>query len=250
MKVSKSSRPFSIILLVVILLVIVLYFLNSLLSGKFSLKKTPFVGPFFSENIIENADNISNIKTWTFPASSGNWYTITINGSEIKFNSLGITPNNPKVSITFYVRLTSIYNNWRNIFHFTNGGDCCGIGQRIPAVWFHGNCTRLHIRFSTNAGGNDGIDTDNIIPYKTVNGRLIPSQDPVFVAIVFSGDNFKYYLNGTKMYDGNFKGIRTRNENTTLYIGDPFYSTDNGVQISEFRVHDCEITPCEASGTI
>lgn len=231
----SRSKTFSVILLIIITLLIILYFLNN----------TTYVN-LTKKNVTESLDNMSNdVKIWTLSESDNKWYTLSKGGYSTTLEKMGFTPNNPKMSITFYVKLTTINNTWRNIFHFTNDRDCCGKGNRIPAMWFHGNNTRLHIRFSTDSNGNDGIDTDNIIPFSRVGGKIYPDNKPVHVAIVFNGDNFKYYLNGILMHDRNFKGMMSRKPSTKLYIADPFYGSDGGIQISDFTVYDCELVECK-----
>ena len=49
---------------------------------------------------------------------------------------------------------------WTNILHLTTGGNCCGYGNRIPGVWFHGSnggakTNKLHICSSVNGNGNN-----------------------------------------------------------------------------------------------
>ena len=42
---------------------------------------------------------------------------------------------------------------WSNVFHFTEGGSCCGKGQRIPGFWVH-NSGRFELCTAINNEGN------------------------------------------------------------------------------------------------
>ena len=48
---------------------------------------------------------------------------------------------------------------WANILHVTaTAENCCEYGDRIPAIWFHPNSHRLHIRDGHKTQGNAGCD--------------------------------------------------------------------------------------------
>jgi hypothetical protein len=43
---------------------------------------------------------------------------------------------------------------WSNILHISSTGEnCCGYGDRVPAVWFFNGTTRLHIVTGSNSSG-------------------------------------------------------------------------------------------------
>ena len=234
MKVSRS-KLFPIIFLIIIVLVIILYFLNNLYIGN-----TPITIPFIGPKVIENLDEV---KKWTFEDKDPgdlNWYTVKKNGwYSSRITNLSLTPDNKKLSISFYLKMKNTWGEWRNIFHFTTGGDCCGIGQRIPAVWVIPNSYELHIRFSTNANGNDGINT---------NANLGPNKS-YLITLVFDGDNFTYYIDNAKTKN-TYSGIKSRSRDTQLYIGDPYYNSNGGVLISGFTVYDSDILDCEVNNRV
>ena len=49
--------------------------------------------------------------------------------------------------LSFTIRPLGKKRGWQNIIHntFTNK-NCCGAGDRWPAIWFYSNTTRMHIR--------------------------------------------------------------------------------------------------------
>ena len=69
----------------------------------------------------------------------------------------------PKLSPSYRVRFdfnpSQFQDGWTNVIHLTTGGNCCGYGDRVPAVWFHGSPpsatkNRLHICSAVNGKGN------------------------------------------------------------------------------------------------
>jgi hypothetical protein len=67
--------------------------------------------------------------------------------------------------LSFDITPHSTVRNWGSIIHFTKGGDCCGTGQRIPAVWFIPGGLGMHVRFGDlAAGGNFGFDNNGYCP--------------------------------------------------------------------------------------
>ena len=232
MKVSRS-KLFPIILLIIIVLVIILYFLNNLYTE--NKPTTSFYGSVFGQKVIENLDEV---KKRTFEdKDDGVWHTVRKGGfRSSRITNLNLSNNNPKLSISFYLKITKTYGDWRNVFHFTStGSDCCSVGSRVPAMWVHGGSTKLYIRFDTRNGGDDGV----------ANVEGVSLNKPVLITIIFNGDNFKYYINSDKKFEKTYNGIRSRVKETEFYIGDPWYNNDGGIKISGFTVYDDEILQCE-----
>ena len=74
----------------------------------------------------------------------------------------------PSYSVKFDFNPTRFQGGWTNVIHLTTGGNCCGYGQRIPAVWFHstnGGATknRLHICSAVNGQGNYCANSGHIV---------------------------------------------------------------------------------------
>lgn len=181
-------------------------------------------------------EGLTNItKTWKFDQSA-KWYTIKQNGFNIKFKDMGFTQY-ANVSFSFLLKIKNVSNNWRNIFHATNTNNNWGTpGDRAPAVWiFPDNTTRLHIRFSTNVDQNDGLDTS-----------YLPNlYEPVFITMVFNGNNFKHYLNGMLVDSRDYGSIVPRIPDTILYIGDPWHFQDDGIQVRNFTVYEGALTDAD-----
>jgi len=176
---------------------------------------------------------LTNInKTWVCPDTKNSWYTIKQNGFNAKLSSFEFSQYN-SISYSFLLRIKNVTNQWRNILHVTKtGNDCCNDGDRNPAVWvFPDNTTKLHIRFSTNGDGNNGVNTD------------APSLfEPLFVTLVFNNNNFKYFFNGAQITTVDYGSITKPDANSTLYIGDPWHYQDDGIQVRNFTVYDGALT--------
>ena len=61
-------------------------------------------------------------------------------------------------SVSFEVYINNFGPNWQNILRLTaTGSNCCGVGDRVPAVWIHEN-RYIHICHGTKcANVADGI---------------------------------------------------------------------------------------------
>lgn len=212
MKLSKNKT-----IILVLLFVLVLFLVIYVLMNRYK----------------EGLTNIT--KTWKFDQSA-KWHTIKQNGFNIKFKDMGFTQY-ANVSFSFLLKIKNVSNNWRNIFHVTNTNNNWGTpGDRAPAVWiFPDNTTRLHMRFSTNVDQNDGLDTS-----------YLPNlYEPVFITMVFNGNNFKHYLNGMLVDSRDYGSIVPRIPDTILYIGDPWHFQDDGIQVRNFTVYEGALTDAD-----
>jgi len=132
-------------------------------------------------------------------------------------------------------------STWRCVFHFNDGTSRDGYekGDRIPAFFIYPDKTQFHIRFSTDGGGNDGMDSPTIIPMGI----------PILATLVFNGNNFKFYVNNFLSCSGDFNNIYKRTDKTILYIGEHFdyYGADGNILIKNFTVYDGALTDTDVS---
>ena len=56
----------------------------------------------------------------------------------------------PSYTVKFELKPSKVTRGWSNIVHFTTGGNCCGVGDRIPGVWFYSGTTKLLICSAIN----------------------------------------------------------------------------------------------------
>lgn len=124
---------------------------------------------------------------------------------------IGTAKNNGDYILQMTIRPFGIVGNWGSIVHFTiNGRDCCGLGERMPAIWFFPQGLRLHVRIGDARDGNWGVDTgtncavgrDNTFRLECrgsdvtvqLNNEIIrvkqPTRRPTGTAIVFAADGF------------------------------------------------------------
>ena len=65
--------------------------------------------------------------------------------------------------MSFDIRPRGKISGWTNIIHLTaTGKNCCGKGDRVPAVWFNSRSTRLHVCSQIDNAGNRCYNSDNI----------------------------------------------------------------------------------------
>mmetsp|Transcript_32193 Transcript_32193/g.78573 ORF Transcript_32193/g.78573 Transcript_32193/m.78573 type:complete len:579 (+) Transcript_32193:77-1813(+) len=83
----------------------------------------------------------------------------------VQGTSLGEVQASQNYEVSFVVTPHKTREGWSNLIHFTQTGkNCCDEGDRMPAVWFFTQSTRLHIRSGRADGGNDGCDPTEQLP--------------------------------------------------------------------------------------
>lgn len=204
---------------------------------------------FFIHNAVENFEELGTIyvgkmneavnlppnKKWSFVVSN-TWYKLRVNDYKMYLRDMNFSQYE-NMTISFFIQINNGHNEWRNIFHFTQDGkNCCERGQRIPAMWiFPDNTTNMHIRFSTDADGNDGINTSDYT-------NNISFGKPYLLTIVFNGNNFTMYINKTQIVSKNYGAIYKRNSDTLMYLGDPWHSSNEGILINNLTIYDGALT--------
>ena len=123
--------------------------------------------------------------------------------------TLSVLPK--QFDISFDFKATKWIGRWTNIMHLTTGANCCGIGQRIPAIFpLNG---KLAISFAVDRNGNYYFWTPKLALNTWYNFRL--TQQLV-------GKNYIY-----RVYMNN-KIIHTKvNTNAKDYKNVKVYVTDN-----------------------
>jgi len=170
--------------------------------------------------------NKFNVKTWKYKLSLDNWFNIPQNNFVCRWKDLNID-SNTKMSISFWLNISSLFGDWRNIIHFSNNNNnCCNSGDRIPAIWVSPNSTNLLIV-------NDLFDSPN--QYVTLEG--IQLNTPTYITITWDDQTIITYLNTVqnKSFTYPLKLINTLPE-SYFYIGDPWHPQNNGVQIKNLSI--------------
>ena len=124
---------------------------------------------------------------------------------------IGNAQNNGDYILEMTINPSGRVGNWGSIVHFTiNGRDCCGFGERMPAIWFFPNDLNLHVRIGDANDGNWGINTQSRCGLNMnntfrlecrgqnvtlrLNSEVIqvrqPTRRPVGNAQVFAADRF------------------------------------------------------------
>ena len=123
--------------------------------------------------------------------------------------TLSVLPK--EFGISFDFKATKFSGGWTNILHLTTGGNCCGLGQRIPGIFpLNG---KLAIAFAVNRNGNYYFWTPRLALNTWYNFRLTQQLE---------GKNYVY-----RVYMNN-KIIHTKvNTNAKDYKNVKVYVTDN-----------------------
>jgi hypothetical protein len=127
---------------------------------------------------------------------------------------IGQTLMTSNYSLSFTVTPSALVGQWANIIRFQQApggfGDCCGFGQRSPAIWFFPGSLALHVRIGDQTDGNWGINTDPI-----------PMGQASTVSLVCAGRSVSLTVNG-RVYSETQPTQRYAGQ-MTVYGSDPWY---------------------------
>ncbi|XP_066914259.1 uncharacterized protein [Clytia hemisphaerica] len=120
-------------------------------------------------------------------------------------------------SFTFEIKPTGTITGWSNIVHaYDKEGNCCGVGQRIPAIFVHSRSTRLHITNAVSGNGNYAVNRN--IPmgqFTNVTIQQVKQSDGSYL--------YSIYLDKTRVAST----INTQPQefdNVQLYASDKWYN--------------------------
>jgi hypothetical protein len=116
------------------------------------------------------------------------------------------------------------------------------MGQRNPAVWVWPNHLHIHIRFSADGIGNNGIDTQSGAPPIELN-------KPYLITMVFNTKNYSCYMNKTKWADRTYGNFVMRNGDTRMWIGSHWHHAED-VLISNYTVYDGALTATDVENMV
>ena len=149
--------------------------------------------------------------------SPDNWTVLQPELVTKSWNELNLN-SNLDMYIEFDIQINTSYSNWRNLFHFTNNNQS---SIRVPSMWVSPNDTFFSVCNSTEQS-----------PWAYVATPSIGFNTATHVVItIYQGSVNTYFnsvLQNTQTIGGNY--IQA-NSNTVLYISDPWYETDGGIQI-------------------
>merc|ERR1719436_1408668 len=118
-------------------------------------------------------------------------------------------------SVSFSFRLNTAPNQaHHNLIHFTLGGNCCGYGQRAPAVWITKDSALLVV-MALNGKGNARFDWPGLVVGAWYKLELRQKEDGG--AIVF-----EVIVNGMKVFSKENSQAREF-EQMKVYASDPWY---------------------------
>jgi len=171
---------------------------------------------------------------WIYQSTNNAWYTIVPNNDVCTWADLPIISNR-YMTISYWLNLSTLYTaNWRNIFRLTSGNaDCCTSGDRIAGSWVYPGGTDLSLV----------DDLENMPSQWYLTVQDIQFNTPTFISIVWNGRDVTSYVNGALQNTISYPyDIISAIPETILYIGDPFYPQDGGVQICNFEINNFSLS--------
>jgi hypothetical protein len=133
------------------------------------------------------------------------------------------------MSITFWLEVTKISANDRNIFHVSNDNiNCCNKGNRVPGIWILQNLTTLFI-------SNDTIGLPN--QTFTVDGINLNNQ--IFISITWNDKDVYVYFNKNFIKSFTYQqNLVEAIANAYVYIGDQWTEQNEGIKIKNLTLYN------------
>jgi hypothetical protein len=141
------------------------------------------------------------------------------NVSLTKGNKIGTIIHNGNYKLSFKINVKGVVSsNWGSIIHFTKTGkDCCGFGDRGPAIWFWPNTLKLYIILGdSTAGGDWGLGNLEI--------NLPNNKESTFM-LNCDGSSITVTLNGTE-YNATQPSTRPTGS-FDVWAANPWYEAAN-----------------------
>jgi hypothetical protein len=131
----------------------------------------------------------------------------------------GVVIGNIKVAenyrLSFNITPKGLVGNWSSILHFNGTGrDCCGAGDRSPAIFFFPGGLTLHVRIGDMTNGNWGVDINGCTIGRTSKVVLECRNSVVKVMVDSSSSTL---IQPSKRASGP----------ANVYCGDPWYPPAN-----------------------
>jgi hypothetical protein len=141
-----------------------------------------------------------------------------------KYNTkIGFAQNNGDYILTMNLIPRGIIGDWASIVHFTiTTGNCCGFGDRAPAIFFFPGSLRLHVRIGDFKEPNWGVDPVNPCRINQVNTFRLECRGSD-VTVTLNNEVIKVK-----------QPVRRPTGLATVWGADPWYPTAN-TTVSNFK---------------
>ena len=122
-------------------------------------------------------------------------------------------------SLEVNLKPTGTIAGWSNILLMASDTtkDCCNDGNRIPAIFFHGNSNKLHVCFAISGSGNKCYNSDNLPSGKVtkIGIQQVHQYETTY--------RYSISLNGKEVYQTpNTKAKEYKN--VKLYLGNEYHN--------------------------
>jgi len=117
--------------------------------------------------------------------------------------------------LKFDITPKGLVGDWGSILHFSGAdNNCCNLGDRSPAIWFHPNASSLHIRIGDANDGNWGWDSPVLPMGQKTNFSLVCKGSDITIKI---GTAITKLQQPSRRYKGDLN----------VWAGDPWYQPAN-----------------------
>jgi len=127
-----------------------------------------------------------NYNGWVYPLTKNKYYTMS-QSNLVGDWSISKINDNTQMSISFWINISTINSNWRNIFQVSDQNiNCCDVGSRSPAMWICPGTTQIYITHGTSTNGSSSPG---------MSSYQVPLNTNVFITIVFNSTTMVLYTN-------------------------------------------------------
>lgn len=180
----------------------------------------------------QNIGTPADPNIWKYSQTYNQWFSIPQNNLIGKWKNVKVNTNKT-MSISFWINISSISNNDRNIFHVSNDNvNCCNSGNRVPGIWILEKSSTLLIVNDTDVSPNQSFTVDGISMAKDT-----------FVTISWNNKDCYVYLNKKFIKSYTFPGnLIDAMMDAYVYIGDPWSEQNNGIKIKNLIIYNYVLT--------
>jgi len=118
-------------------------------------------------------------------------------------------------TVSVDIKLDSKTNGWTNLFHFTDNGNCCGKGDRSPAVFIYSQSSRMLIQSQHHSSGNIELPLQKWANLKMQQKKETDGSYYFYIYL----DNVQRYKRRT-YHTAEYQGVK-------VYTSDPWYNVAN-----------------------
>lgn len=190
------------------------------------------------KSMIEDEMSSTAQPCWVYTPTVNKWFTPYLNTLVGTWSTTKVTASS-NMTVLFWINITSLNNDYTNIFHITNNNENMGSsGSRVPGIWLWPNSTKFMIC-------ND-IQQQNNAYFSSTDVTL---NTPTLITITWNNQTVTYYNNGVAQATQSWNSPFILADSTAnFYLRDIWYVNNvNNFQIKNFSFYNYALSQPDIS---